>query len=152
METKNNKLNRMGRKLNYQYHIIQQAWNCYGRLVEINYEENFSCSICKNQPSIIILDGIAMGTTRQLPDISNNVDTEQIFPILSLAERLFVGESQLRDKLKHYTKFGLIHSKFDCLLSDLQMPEFASYLSVTSKVHRALKILHYMVLHMLSNY
>ena len=81
-----------------------------------------------------------MGTTRQLPDISNNVDTEQKFPILSLAERLFVGDSQLRNKLKHYTKFDLINSKFDCLLSDLQIPEFVNYLSVTSKVHGALKI------------
>ena len=89
---------------------------------------------------MIILDGIAMGTTRQVPVITTNVDVEQIYPTIPLTERIFVGDSKLRDRLKQYTKLGLLNYTFDCLLCDLQIPEFARYLDVTSKVHGALKI------------
>ena len=81
-----------------------------------------------------------MGTTRQVPVITTNVDVEQIYPTIPLTERIFVGDSKLRDRLKQYTKLGLPNYKFDCLLCDLQISEFARYLDVTSKVHGALKI------------
>ena len=57
----------MGRKEQYKYHIFRYAWNSYLRLVDINYQKIFSCHTCKETPSIIILDGIAMGTTKKLP-------------------------------------------------------------------------------------
>ena len=43
----------------------------------IDYADIFSCPSCKDQPSVIILDGIAMGITKQLPDAPNNIDPEQ---------------------------------------------------------------------------
>ena len=60
-------------------YIFQQAWNCYLRMVDIDYELSFTCPICKDRPSIVVLDGIAMGTTKQLPDISNQVAPNKSF-------------------------------------------------------------------------
>ena len=66
----------MGREVEYQIHIIQKAWNCYLRLVDIDYDIQFTCPICKVPPSIIILDGISMVTTKQLPDRPSHIDQE----------------------------------------------------------------------------
>ena len=78
LSAKNRKLKRMGRKGIFKYHTVQHAWNAYLRMVDINYSSHYTCPQCKHKPDTIILDGIAMGTTKELPSVVPNVDHDQI--------------------------------------------------------------------------
>ena len=62
------KMQRMGRERKYHYHVIKHAWNAYLRMVSIDYKARFTCPICKDKPEVIIMDGVTMGTCKQLPE------------------------------------------------------------------------------------
>ena len=68
---------------------------------------------------MIILDGIAMGTTRQVPVITTNVDVEQIYPTIPLTERIFVGDSKLRDSIQNWG-FLIINLIVYCVICKYQ--------------------------------
>ena len=57
-----------------------------------------------------------------------------------MTDRVFVGDSQMREMLKIYAEFGVNKSIFDNMLSNLKNPEFADYLNITTKVHGSLNI------------
>ena len=124
----------------YYYHVFQQAWNCYLWLVSIDYGSTFACSICIDQPSIIILDGIAMGTTKQIPETPNFIDEQQKLPINPLANRVFTDNAEARKMLGQYIDSGLIDTNFDMMLANLNIPEFASYLRFTSQTSDSLRL------------
>ena len=130
----------MGRELKYKYHVFQQAWNCYLKLVDIDYEAIFTCPVCKDTPAIIYLDGIAMGTTRQLPDLPSRVDEGQTFPIIPLGERLFIANVTLRKMLNQYSEVGLDLSSFESMLINLQISEFKSFLRFSSQPLDSLRV------------
>ena len=83
----NSKFQRMGRKLRLQYHVLKHAWNAYLRMAEVNYQTQFSCPVCKDKPDVIIMDGIAMGTTKPTPEIHPQVDETQYYPMVPFSER-----------------------------------------------------------------
>ena len=58
----------MGKKYKFHYHIFKHAWNAYLRMADINYQLLFTCPMCKDKPDVIILNGIAMGTTKAIPE------------------------------------------------------------------------------------
>ena len=62
------KMKRMGRENKYYYHILQHAWNAYLRMVNIDYTANFTCPVCKNSPDVNILDGVTVGTSKEVPE------------------------------------------------------------------------------------
>ncbi|KAI6648217.1 hypothetical protein LOD99_12026 [Oopsacas minuta] len=64
IRTKNNKLKRMGRTHFPKKHMMYLAWNAYLRLVDIDFNQNFSCPICQTSPDTIILGGVTLGTIR----------------------------------------------------------------------------------------
>ena len=53
-------------KSKFQSHIFNRARNAHLRNVNIYYQSQFFCSICKDQPNVIFMDGIVMGTTNPI--------------------------------------------------------------------------------------
>ena len=81
LSAKNRSLKRMGRKGIFKYHIVQHTWNAYLRMVDINYSSHYTCPQCKHKPDTIILDGIALGTMKELPSVVPNVHHDKIYPL-----------------------------------------------------------------------
>ncbi|KAI6659494.1 hypothetical protein LOD99_10742 [Oopsacas minuta] len=82
LSAKNRKLIRMGRTNTFHYHIVYQAWNAYLRTVDIDYDSNYICPKCKDHPDVIILDGIAMGTMKSVPEVDAKFDQDQQYPMI----------------------------------------------------------------------
>ena len=129
----------MGAQQQYRYHIVQHAWNSYLRLVDIDYSDNFCCSICKENP-LIILDGIAMGTTKRLPVKLENIDASRIYSKIPLKERIYIANSKIREILLKFTDSGIDNDEFTNILSSIQ-PEFAQYIIFCSESHGTLRII-----------
>ena len=63
----NNKLQRMGRSIFLKYHTMYLAWNSYLRLINVDYNNCFSCPTCKTTPDTIIIDGVTLVTLKGIP-------------------------------------------------------------------------------------
>ena len=108
---------------------MQRAWKSYLRLVNIDYANNFYCVKCKESPQILILDGIAMGTTKILPQKDDNIDESQQYPIIQLAERVYVADVETRKQLLRIVESGLSTSDFERIIETVK-PEFADYIVI----------------------
>ena len=85
---KNNKLRRMGSSILMKYHTIYVAWNAFLRLMGINYPQCFSCPICRDSPETVILDGVTLGTMKELPP--ERLQTDNTISLLSTTQLGFV--------------------------------------------------------------
>ena len=113
---------------------MQRAWKSYLRLVNIDYANKFYCVKCKESPQILILDGIAMGTTKVLPQKDDNIDESQQYPLIQLAERVYVADVETRKQLLRFVESGLSTSDFDRIIETVR-PEFADYIVNCSQQH-----------------
>ena len=50
----------------------------------------FACPICKENPEVIIMDGITLETLKHIPEISHQVDKEQHFNPVPTSVYLFL--------------------------------------------------------------
>ena len=110
------KMQRMGRENRYSYHILQHAWNAYLRMVNIDYTSVFTCTVCKDNPDVVILDGITLGTSRDIPQAHFDYDENLQFLPIPLSQRVFVTNKLVRKKLNEYTLNGLFSDRFTELL------------------------------------
>ena len=129
----NSKFQRMGRKLRLQYHIFTHAWNAYLRMAEVNYKAQFACPLCKDKPDVIIMDGIAMGTTKPIPELRPQVDETQQYSLVPFSERSFIPKPEIRNKLQKLCEIGLVDSTFNKVIESIQK-EFADYILHTTNV------------------
>ena len=120
-------MERMGRKNKYYYHILQHAWYAYLRMVNIDYTASLTCPICKDNPEVIIMDGVTMGTSKEVPETDYQYDENQQYSPIPLTERLFVANKHLRKQLQEYSQNGLRVDRFNELL-DLLMDSLADYI------------------------
>ena len=125
-------MQRLGRSAEYRYHILRHGWNAYLRLVGIDYHSNFTCPSCKDTPDVIILDGVAMGTSRDIPETLFKVDKTQHYPLVKFSERTFISDSALRKELFEYCKVGLSESKYNKMVKSISIPEFSEYIQSSS--------------------
>ncbi|KAI6660643.1 hypothetical protein LOD99_10374 [Oopsacas minuta] len=132
LSAKNQKLQRMGRKGSFKYHVVHLAWNSYLRLVDLDYSSHYTCSQCKLEPKIVVIDGIAMGIMRSLPEVEEAVDYEQKYPMIDTSERVFIHDVDLRNALLEYSLQGLQEDRFDELLEKLNNKEFCAYIIFNS--------------------
>ena len=77
---KNRKLKKMGKNNTFKYHIVHHAWNAYLRMVGVDYITHYTCPKCQHEPEVIILDGIAMGTMKNIPGVVPTVDKISFTP------------------------------------------------------------------------
>ena len=111
---------------------MQHAWNSYLRLIYIDYTENLCCRMCKECAPIIILDGIAMGTTRLLPTVKDNTDTSQEYHIIPLVERIYIPDLKSRNSQYKFIKSGISPLEYTNVLKSVQ-PEFAKFVIYCSE-------------------
>ena len=122
----------MGRKFTFHYHILQHAWNAFLRMADvINYQSLFSCPKRKDKPDVIILDIIAMGTTKTIPDVYHQVDETQRYPLVALSERTFLSHSDIKRKLQKLCKVGLHEIIFKSVMKSIPK-EFSDYIVYTT--------------------
>ena len=121
----------MGRTSTFRYHIVYQAWNTYLRTIDIDYTSHYSCPKCKDQPDLIILDGIAMGTMKAVPDVATTYDQDQQYPMIPYSDRVFLPDTTMRKQLLKYCSEGLPENIFNELLKSLGQ-EMGNYISYSS--------------------
>ena len=103
----------MGRKETLRYHIFQHGWNAYLRTISIDYKSAFTCPTSKDNPEIIILDGITMGTIREIYDVFSGIDPNQYIPLVPLATRTLIAEPEVRKLLAEFSYNGLDKEQFN---------------------------------------
>ncbi|KAI6648338.1 hypothetical protein LOD99_12147 [Oopsacas minuta] len=114
---KKRKLIRVGRTNTFHYHIVYQAWNAYLRTVDIDYDSNYICPKCKDHPDVIILDGIAMGTMKSVPEVDAKFDEDQQYPMIPFSDRVFIPDTAIRKQLLKYCSEGLTENTLKDLLN-----------------------------------
>ena len=126
----------------YMYHILNHGWNAYLRMIKIDYKARFACPICKENPEVIIMDGITLGTLKHIPEISHQVDKEQHFNLVPTSERVFISNSVTRKWLKDYISMGLTISNFIQMLDSITCTELVDYILYSSVEFDGLKVIH----------
>ena len=124
-------MQRLGSKQNYKYHIFQHGWNAYLRMIDFDFTYILTCPTCKDSPEVIILDGITMGTSKEIPDSSPEFDENQFYSPIALRDRLFISESKLRKELHEYCLNGLNVERYKETTASLRI-EFAEYIKYGS--------------------
>ena len=124
----------MDRKLKYNYHILQHGWNAYLRMLDIDYTISFKCPVCKDIPEILVLDGITMGTIKELPDFSQEFDEDRIFPLVPLHLRVVVPDINIRKAIKEYCLTGLSEAAFHNMVHSLKCKELCDYIMYANNV------------------
>ena len=127
----------MGRTNTFRYHIVYHAWNAYLRTVDIDYTSHYSCPKCKDQPDLIIIDGIAMGTMKAVPDVATTYDEDQHYPMIPYSDRVFLSDTAIRKQLLKYCSEGLPENIFNELLKSLDQ-EMTNYISFSSNTTETL--------------
>ena len=97
-------------------------------MIAIDYKDNFTCSICKDNPEIIVLDGITLGTLKDVPKISHKIDEVQQFNLIPTSERVFISNFAIRKKLKDYSSGGLAETNFNEMLNNISSKELVNYI------------------------
>lgn len=72
-------------------HKLRTAWNAFGRLVDIDWEDGFTCPLCGSSPSVVICDGTTLGFKKSylaafedapessdLPEIQGSVHKQRV--------------------------------------------------------------------------
>ncbi|KAI6647838.1 hypothetical protein LOD99_8425 [Oopsacas minuta] len=116
---KNRKLKHLGRSEKIHYHVFHPARNAYLRLININYGESFSCSKCQDSPDVVIFDGITLGTMKDIPSSSIQIDEDQQLLPISQGLRMFIPSIANRKALLQYLQHGLPITAFQNLLQSL---------------------------------
>ena len=107
---------------------MQHGWNAYLRMVDIDYQVNFTCPTCKTNPDVVILDGVTLGTLKHIPEIAHQVDNQQKYSIIPFSDRTLIPNSETRKKLKEYSSIGLNQSSFNEMITSIYLKELVDYL------------------------
>ena len=118
----------MGSSILLKYHTIYVAWNAFLRLMEINYPQCFSCPICRDTPDTVIIDGVTLGTVKELPPESLPTDNT-ISQYVPISRRVWVSNPRVRKLLQNYVKDGLSPQEFNLLYANLEPKSFQTYVA-----------------------
>ena len=91
---------------------------------------------------MIIMDGVTLGTLKNIPETSQQVDKEQYFNLTPISERVFIPKASTRKELKDYISMGLAISKFIDMLDSITSTELVEYILYSSVECNDLKIIH----------
>jgi hypothetical protein len=86
------------------YNYLRVAYNCFLRLLDLDFTHLFDCDICGKDVDCVIMDGIMMGSRQ---DLVPNYDTSTpastaVIPECSIADRVFLVNVASRKKLATY--------------------------------------------------
>ena len=139
---RNKVLERLGRKSRYLYHIVQHGWNAYLRMVDLDYQAKFTCPTCKDNPEVIILDGITLGTLKRIPEIPHKTDENQRFNLIPFSDRVLIPNPGTRKLLKQYCSVGLKEASFTEMINSINNIEFMEYILYSTVVIDGCRQIH----------
>ncbi|XP_077986107.1 uncharacterized protein LOC144440592 [Glandiceps talaboti] len=87
------------------YHMLRLTWNAYIRLLDIDWQKDFTCEKCSDNPEIIICDGTSVGLHKELLTGLGDVgDLDRLDPIYGTkhADRVFIPSPQARKLLLQF--------------------------------------------------
>ena len=131
---KNRKLVRLGRHGKIHYHIFHHAWNAYLRLINIDYQKSFTCPICKDCPDVVVFDGVTLGTIKEVPPFSMQLDKNQLIPPVPQVLRIFIPSKAKRQEILGYLENGLPILAFPDFVQSLEITPLANYIQTGSIV------------------
>ena len=93
----------------YTYDRLRIAYNCFLRRLELDYEENYKCNDCGDNPEYYVFDGLCMGGRR---DLLPATETTQLptRPVKgsSIGQQVFIRSKATRDLLNKYASVGKV--------------------------------------------
>ena len=105
------------------YDKLRFAYNCFLRLLDLNYKDIYSCPRCTNEPDTVIMDGVSIGGRKdRLPHIDKMPLPTRKINGSTIKQRLFVREESTRKILPRYatlSKGGDILNKYKPLLNQI---------------------------------
>ena len=92
----------------------------------------FTCLICKDNPDVVVFDGITLRTMKHVHKITNTTDDQQKFNLIPTCDRVFISNSATSKKLKEYCSTGLTVISFSEMLNGINSKEFVDYIMYSS--------------------
>eukprot|EP00794_Sanderia_malayensis_P008570 gene8570-9483_t len=92
----------------FTYNKFKNAWYSYMELLDINIDTGFSCKICKEEPSVLIMDATSLSFRKEFMhwrSFLNKVDTnsDMLIPRKSqFKDRILISNKRCRSLLLRY--------------------------------------------------
>ena len=88
----------------HMYNCLRVAYNCFLRLLALNFESLFECHECGPDVDSVIMDGIMMGSRQDLLPAYDMPEPGLVeIPEMPKDERVFVSDTRARKLLAPYT-------------------------------------------------
>ena len=85
------------------YEKLRQSYNCFLRLLNMNFEKYFECPKCKKDVDTIIMDGIMMGCRKDLvPKFQTPQKPDIQIKECSIEDRVFIRNPSTRSLLSNW--------------------------------------------------
>eukprot|EP00794_Sanderia_malayensis_P012396 gene12396-13674_t len=123
----------MGSYLVFTYNKFKKSWYCYLSLLDIHIDKGFQCEICKEQPSLLIMDATSLSFCKELSHWKSflqdvqNADSDDVIPrCCKFTDRIMIRDKQCRSLLLRYAdshrrkKKPLSADKFEDLLARIR--------------------------------
>ncbi|CAC5387652.1 unnamed protein product [Mytilus coruscus] len=100
-------------QVDLSYERLRQAWLSYLKLLDIDFNEGFSCPHCDGDdgmPETIICDGTTLSFQRRMWDWNEEIEPENVLTLSSskFIDRVFIEDVLLRNYLKRFACNGEI--------------------------------------------
>eukprot|EP00794_Sanderia_malayensis_P003058 gene3058-3521_t len=93
----------------FTYNKFKNSWYCYLSLLDIDIDKGFQCEICKEQPSLLIMDATSLSFRKELSHWKSflqdvqNADSDEVIPRCSkFTDRIMIRDKQCRSILLRY--------------------------------------------------
>ena len=89
----------------YMRDKLRIAYNCFIRLLDIDFKSVFKCNHCADHCHTVIMDGIVMGCPKdKMPDMPalSTDENSHVVAECEMAERVFISDHKIRKMLSTY--------------------------------------------------
>ena len=86
----------------------------------------FSCPTCKTTHDTIIIDGLTLGTLKDIPK-ETSIKVDHVTCHVPIQNRVWITNIRMRDSLKSYVRDGISPQGLTTLAADLDIGHFLYY-------------------------
>ena len=110
------------------YNNMRKAYNCFLRLLEIDFQGLYQCPKCSNDVDTIIMDGIMMGCRKDLMPTFKQPQIPDIqIKECSISERIFIRSAKTRMLLSKWA--GRVKGKYTNKIDKLAWSDYEQLLN-----------------------
>jgi hypothetical protein len=119
------------------YDLLRHAYNCFLRLLDLDFSELFECSKCGTDVDCVIMDGIMMGSRKDLvPDYNSPLADLPLIDECSISDRVFLTNVTARKKLASYAALERGHYSACQMLSSRDFKDLLLSLKDTPSLQK----------------